>query len=134
MNALKAASRLYAVRVSWLGDGGEPVARDVASARAAICLACPNNQPRLWENMARHLVSWALGVDRLRSELKLATGVETGLHVCAACDCVLRCKVWVPNEHVEATTDLAALPENCWILTEHNAALTTPSPLALPHA
>lgn len=118
MNPLKAAQRLYALRASWLGDGGAPVPVAQAKARAQTCLACPENDSRWWEGIARHAVQWALKIDAVRATEGLTTGVETGLHVCRACDCILRSKCWVPLKHVLATTPLDALPSNCWIKTE----------------
>lgn len=118
MNPLKAATRLYQLRSSWLGDGGDPVPTPQAIERAEVCLGCEFNQARFYENIARSAVSWALGIDHLRAELKLSTGHEIGLHVCSKCDCVLRCKVFVPLKHIVATSDVTDLPSFCWITTE----------------
>ena len=127
MNPLKAATRVYKLRASWLGDGGEPVPTPQAIARAEVCLACQFNQARLWEGIARTAVSWALGIDHLRAELKLSTGNETGLHVCAKCDCVLRCKVWVPLKHAVLSVDrITDLPDHCWLYKE--ACSSSPPP------
>jgi len=111
----------------WLGDG-EPVHPMVAEFRAQRCAAgdngkrCPLNQGQGWLETAKGEVS-----DWIRKEMELKNGMElhvtneTHLHVCKACSCYLRLKVWMPSHHVRQHTtpeQLAKMPDFCWIKTE----------------
>lgn len=118
MNPIAAATRAYKLRSSWLGDGGQPVPVPLANARAAICLHCPLNSSKAWESIAGDVMSWALRVNRFKEQMHLHSDEEKKLHICDACSCVLRLKVWVPLEHVVETTPLEKLDQKCWILAE----------------
>lgn len=118
MNPIAAATRAYKLRSSWLGDGGQPVPAALSSARAAICLICPKNNAHAWENIAGEVMSWALQINRIKDQMQLRATKEDQLHICDACDCVLRFKVWVPLEHVVETTPIEKLDPKCWILAE----------------
>ena len=45
---IKRAAQGTAVVLDWLGSGGNPVSQELAEQRAAICVACPKNQPGAW--------------------------------------------------------------------------------------
>ena len=119
MNPLRAAISLYRLRAEWLGEGGEPVAISTANERAKVCLQCPQNQPNpILERTLAPVISHLL---RLQDRMRLAGLDARGLHVCNACDCLLRFKVRVPIKHVLATTPLEKLQQEgprCWILVE----------------
>jgi hypothetical protein len=121
MNPLRAAQRFYEMRSSWLGDGGQPVPQEQANARAAVCVACPKNQPHhLYEILT---VPAVVEVERqleLRDKMKLHAQDEDKLHICEACWCVLRLKVHTPLKHILGTTDMNALDPRCWIIAENS--------------
>src|SRR4029079_154902 len=119
MNPFRAAARFHRLRSSWLGEGGQPVARPLAQARAAICATCPLNQPHtLWELLAAPAIATVTRQLQMKDELGLKLEGEEQLHVCEACGCVLSLKVWVPLRHIMETTDYDKLHPKCWILSE----------------
>lgn len=118
MNPIKAAVKAYKTRVSWLGESGQPVARELAQQRANICNSCENNKPIPLGDVAADVAAAAMGFISLKNEMNLRVDGEVKLHFCSACWCSLRTKVWVPLKHVESTTDFEELPPHCWIKIE----------------
>lgn len=119
------AEGVAAVRVgakiisSWLGEGGNPVARDEAERRAAICATCPKNDRGDWTRYftqpASDLIRKQLGMAK---DLNLMTSKHAELEICSVCACPLKLKVWTPLVHIlkhinEATK--AELDPRCWI-------------------
>lgn len=116
MNALKAATRFYKLRSSWLGDGGEPVSIELAEKRTQICSTCPFNNPSrpIWEALTS-TISKQL---RLKMDMNLHVRGESNVHICDKCGCYLPLKVLVPIKHVIDTTDMHDLPCWCWCSSE----------------
>lgn len=125
MNALKQAQRFYELLKDWLGDGGKPVPKPQAQARANVCLICSmNDASRRMEEAFKGPA--ALGARRLiefKNELQLRVEGEKHLHLCSVCDCVLKLKCHVPLSNIVASTSIETMgkfPKHCWIIKELN--------------
>lgn len=102
----------------WLGSGGNPVSRELAESRAAICVGCKFNSKGDWKRF------FTIGTSRaITSLMSLAKGrkIETShdgeLKVCEICSCPMRLKCHVPIEHIKSELPdetLKAFPEWCW--------------------
>lgn len=113
----------------WLGEGGEPVHPMVAEFRAQRCCTgddgkgCPLNKGQGWLETAKGAVSnWIRREMELKEGMELHVTTESHLHVCKACGCYLRLKVWVPRDHVRKHTtkeQLEQMPSYCWIKSEN---------------
>lgn len=108
----------------WLGEGGKPVATQLANARAAVCMACPFNSTSayfdLFKSAAADFIMQHLAV---KHSAGLTTEFDDELHICKECSCVLKLKVFVPFEHIRAYTSdkqLNELPAHCWQRREAN--------------
>jgi hypothetical protein len=99
----------------WIGHGGIPVEKEVAQARADICLKCPMNV-RDWPL----LESVAAAIKKqigLKNHLQLRVTGEKGLHFCASCGCVNKLKIWLPLENILPEPDeRVKFDPNCWLL------------------
>lgn len=113
------------VLIDWLGSGAKPVESELATARAKVCSDCPQNQQgdfTRWftvpaSNQIRQQVE-------IKNEMKLATPFDERLHVCEACLCPMKLKVWVPMEYILARLPVesrAALDPRCWMISEEKA-------------
>lgn len=107
---------------SWIGSGAQPVTREQAEKRAAVCVKCPLNQPGDFSNFFTRATSELLRMQvQTAQELDMTTPHDAKLGVCSGCDCPLRLKTWVSLEPIlehmlpEAKS---ALHENCWIMAE----------------
>jgi hypothetical protein len=116
VNALKAATRFYKLRSSWLGDGGEPVSIELAEKRTQVCSTCPFNNPSrpIWEALTS-TISKQL---RLKMDMNLHARGESNVHICDKCDCYLPLKTWAPIQFVNTTTNMEDLPPWCWVTSE----------------
>lgn len=108
----------------WLGEGGKPVATQLANARAAVCMACPFNSKEVYMGLLKLAAATKVKQHlELKREENLTTEFDDGLHLCTECSCVLKLKVFVPFEHIRAYTSdkqLNELPSNCWQRREAN--------------
>ena len=110
------------VLVEWIASGAEAVPIDQATARAAVCSACPLNDPSDLTKLFTVPVSAAIHEAlNARREMKLETPYDGSLHVCSACLCPMKLKVHVPfakfypNMSDEVKNALDPL---CWIRRE----------------
>lgn len=114
-NLLKQARQLYRTRAAWLGEGGQPAPE--AQDRAYICMQCPHNVERPFEEVFKGTVADMVRRQlELRAKLELHVEGEARLHVCGLCGCLLRLKVHVPL-HIarENTPDWQNYPSYCWL-------------------
>lgn len=103
-------------------SGQPPVEESVATARAAVCVACPLNQPgdlgNFFERATAEMLRQAIGG---LHELKLQTPHDVKLGVCSACYCPMRLKCWYPldfiSKHMNPETK-SALHPSCWVTAE----------------
>lgn len=113
---IKRAAQGTAVVLDWLTSGGPPVAQDVATRRAAICVTCPQNVEGSWYTVApAELIKSTL---ESRKDLKLVTPSDASLKSCAVCKCLMRLKVWVPLDFIVNNTKpeiMGEFPGHCWI-------------------
>jgi hypothetical protein len=113
---IKTAARGTAVLLDWLTSGGQPVAKELAEARAKVCVACPFNVEGTWFTVApAEIIRSTLSA---RSDLKLETPYDDQLKSCGICKCLNRLKPHVPLDHILKKTApdiMASFPENCWI-------------------
>lgn len=96
---------------AWMADGGEFVPQEEAERRAAICSACPLNQPidgctpcvQLLEKISK-----AIGGRQ--------TSRDAGLQGCAVCSCSNKAQVHIPLEvlHRGVTPGMVFPEEFCW--------------------
>jgi hypothetical protein len=106
----------------WLGDGGVPVANELAEKRAKICSDCPQNKAgdltSFFTKPASELIRRQL---QERNDMKLSTSQDEKLGVCDACGCPLRLKIFCPvkfiRDHIP-TGGEANLDSRCWITKE----------------
>jgi len=123
-------SGLAALR-DWLGDTGEPVHSMVAEIRARPCVEgndgkpCPMNKaPRWWnlpQNVKNLAARWIRKELELKGHMRLAVPQEKRLHMCKACGCCLRLKVWVPRLLIREHTTPKVIdqtPSYCWLRRE----------------
>lgn len=111
-----------AILRDWLGDGGTPVAKELANGRAGVCATCPQNEPGDWMALftapAQEFIRGQLNV---RKDLNCTTPFDDQLRVCKACFCPLKLKVHVPLEHIKRHLSdgaRAKLDARCWITDE----------------
>lgn len=123
---------LYRALSHWFGEGGKPVAQEVAQRRADVCLKCPFNDPSEdADAIFRQGASLAIRkILELKRSQQLRVNEEGKLYLCAACKCVLKLKVFVPIKFVLETTNTKRLAElcaekgvSCWILEEQKGAV-----------
>lgn len=99
----------------WLSEGGIPVDPATAQSRADTCLKCEFNQPG---GVITELA--ALAIRRhleVKSRLGMRVDGEKSLHTCQQCRCVLRLKVWCPQELVQrmlTPEEISSFPNYCW--------------------
>lgn len=101
----------------WLGDGAQTVSQDHAQLRANVCLKCPKHSETAYikEAIAGEIKRQV----ELKNHLELRVSGEKQLHVCEACGCAMRLKIWLPLESILPDEDeKAKLDERCWILKE----------------
>lgn len=111
----------------WLGTG-EPVHQMVAEFRSARCVAgdegkpCPMNiAPNWWDTVKSSIAEWIRHELELKNKLELRVAQEENLHMCKACGCCLRLKVWVPATHLHdhiPKKQLQQTPSYCWMRKE----------------
>lgn len=104
------------------GEEGPIRDKAKANARALVCVSCPKNAPGDWTRFftvpAQAVVRKMLGIVK---DLDLKTDLDDQLHVCEACGCPLKGKVFARIKHILKhipAEDKAALWEHCWILKE----------------
>lgn len=123
MAGLLRASAGTAVVIDWLGSGGNPVDQGLAEKRAAVCVACPMNQPGDWyvtapaELLKKTVETWKSVTGR--TDFKFETSQGDKLKSCQVCKCLMSLKVFVGLGHILQKTKsdvLAELPQNCWIV------------------
>jgi len=101
----------------WLGDGANPVEKELAQTRANTCLQCLSHTThyQFTETIA-NAVRIQIG---LKNKLQLRVDGEKQLHTCSVCGCAMRLKVHVPIEHIALDADERKdYPECCWLLKE----------------
>jgi hypothetical protein len=107
--------------ISWLDSGEPPADRDLATARAAACAACPHNDPHdltAWFTLpASELIKRQVQKIADRS---ISTVHDEHLHVCDICYCPLKLKVQTPMKWIlkeiapKKLAELKAVPR-CWV-------------------
>lgn len=106
----------------WVGDGANPVSPSIAQARTDTCLVCPRNKAGNW--MARLAAGIATAIKEqvaVKADMGLKVENEEKLLTCAACNCFLPLKVWVPIETIKgdmSESQMGRLHKDCWILKE----------------
>ena len=108
--------------IEFLDSGEPPVDKDVAESRAAVCAACPKNEPgdftKWFTSPAAELIRRQIERAQSRS---LTTSMDAKLNLCTACHCPLRLKVHIPLPWIVkrlSPEQMARLKEApaCWIL------------------
>lgn len=123
-NLIRAAQGT-AVLMDWLSSGGDPVAPELSAKRAAICVACPKNQPGSWYTVApaqiikATLEKWkTLRQEKGQPVFELKTPSDEALKSCDVCKCLMPLKVHVPLSNILEKTKaniMAEFPQFCWI-------------------
>jgi len=107
----------------WLGKGARVVDQKTADDRASICVTCPENRGELWwERMLKDPIADMMRKQlELKNHMALRVSVEDKIHVCAACGCLTRLKVWADIQHIKDHTPPETMEKfvpNCWIRKE----------------
>lgn len=115
----------------WLGAGGVPIEQVQAELRADVCYRgnngapCPlNKEPNWWQRFANTIALTIRRQLELKRRLGLRVQKEHHIHMCAACGCCLKLKVWVPIQHIGNHTSVETFnkfPPYCWQKTEMEA-------------
>lgn len=112
----------------WLGDGTDPVSQVRAEHRANACafgdngMPCSmNREPNWWERFKSSIAETIRSELELKHHLELKVSSEDALHMCAACGCCIKLKVWTPTEHIKAHLNEAQIAKTtsfCWMKKE----------------
>ena len=112
----------------WLGDDGIPVNEMIAEFRAQRCIMgndgepCPLNSHENWWDKVKHAVAdWIRAQLSLKHKMNISLADDPHLHMCSACGCCLKLKVWVPNKHLRDHTSKEVLDKTvsyCWMRKE----------------
>lgn len=111
-----------ALLLEWQESGIPPVDSALANSRAAVCAACPKNDPG---GLLKYFSGPVSETVRKRlaklHDMNLTTPSDAALHVCSACLCPLRLKVHTPMSLILGRLkpeQRAELDPKCWILSE----------------
>jgi hypothetical protein len=104
--------------IEWFGDSLLPVSHGEAERRAQICSKCVNNQHVGWfERWGEH-AGVVMGINWWLKRRGCDTVYDHKLHVCSACDCPMKVKVWCPDNiiknHMSNEAKSKLTPE-CWL-------------------
>jgi hypothetical protein len=107
----------------WLGEGGMPVLKEVAHARAETCMACPlrSTNDGWFAKLAEGMVQAIFTQEKARITSGHVLDLDKALGFCSVCGCYLSLKVWVPSRHILEYTspeDLSRFHSKCWIPKE----------------
>jgi len=110
--------------IEWLDEGEKPVDRDLATARAATCMACPKNEKGDWSRWFTLPASELIRrqVEKAQS-LSMSTVHDESLNMCTACMCPLKLKVhvgvgWILKRITAHQREGLKQGNDCWILRE----------------
>lgn len=108
--------------LDWNLSSNPPVAKELALARAEVCLTCPLNGKG---DLTRWFTVPVAGQIRkamaARSGLNLTTPHDEKLGVCEGCQCPISLKIWAPIDYISAHMPAevkADLDPRCWIIHE----------------
>ena len=105
--------------IEWLGEGGVPVAQELAESRSKACEACPENRaPRWWEIALDPIAYCILRLLEVKNAMNLVVANEDKLHMCRVCGCCNRLKIWTPLSHIVKHDAPEKFHVNCWIRRE----------------
>lgn len=129
LDEIKATASGSRILLGWIGSGGVPVSRQKAQGRAFVCefgdgTGCPMNcEANWWDRIKDSIASFIKDAIALKSSLGMDLVNENRVHMCRACKCCIRLKVWVPIENIKSgvTEDqMKTFPTFCWIRKELN--------------
>lgn len=110
---------------NWLDSGEPAVAKELAEARAAVCVKCPKNGKG---DFTKYFTIPA--ADSIRRQLgrladrNLSTSHDADISICEVCLCPLKLKVQTPLKFIKPEMsdgmidELRAANPNCWIISE----------------
>ena len=102
----------------WFGEGMNPVEPTEANRRALVCASCPLNKFKPAEEHFSGFAHTVIGIRRWLKERGCRTDLDWKLHVCEACSCPMRVKIWVPLEVLLRRMNpesKAKLHSGCWM-------------------
>jgi hypothetical protein len=107
--------------IDFFGDG-RPVPQDVADKRAAVCAPCRLNEPGgLLERFTQAAAKEIMSIYGVLNDLNCKTALDEKLHVCSACQCPMKSKIWVNRDvimkHMPKENFDKLVPE-CWMRIE----------------
>lgn len=101
----------------WLGSGGHTVEHNLAQKRADTCLKCPMNSSTF--SLVEAAAAAIKQQVEMKNHLQLRVNGEKGLHICQACGCAMRLKVWLPIERImPEPSEREKFHELCWLRSE----------------
>lgn len=108
----------------WIDSGQPPVTSEVATARAAVCAACPRNGQGDFTTWFTKPAAAAIArqIEKLEHR-KLSTPHDDRINICEVCLCPMKLKVHTPLPFIKAhmsNTIYDELPREpkCWIVQE----------------
>lgn len=115
------------VLAAWIAGGRHYVENDLASQRAATCIACPENV----EPLGCHGCNSKTLIEVVRSVVgSRTTPHDAKLRACQVCGCDLKAKVHLPHDvlwrHMPVEQKYQ-LPQHCWLLTEPKPTWAAPT-------
>lgn len=124
--------------VEWFGKGGEPVSKEEAARRAALCTQCPKQVDgdfvQRWNRATGYEIMTVLSILK---DLDLSTPHDDNLKICDACDCPMKAKVWSPldiiRKHLRPEAE-AKLWDKCWIPEPKPEPAPAPKPEPKPES
>lgn len=96
------------------------MAKDIAQARADICIPCPKNKEMgIYEGASESVANVIREQLEVKSQDNIELPDESRLHICEVCGCVLKLLVHVPNQILIDHHDIdpkSGYPDHCWKL------------------
>ena len=122
MNTVTEIAHGLIILGEWLGDGGNPVKRDLAETRSKVCEKCPlNSHGKWWETAKDSIAASIRKIIEVKHHMSIRVSNENKLFMCSACGCATMLKVHTPLKHVLNHTseeNLSKLDPGCWILSD----------------
>jgi hypothetical protein len=123
MKAIQQVADAAFIMSDWLGEGGEPVSKNLAYLRSLHCLECKFHGGGMWWEKVKDPIASAIKKAlELKHHMKLSLPNEKELEMCLVCGCAMRLKVHVPIKHLKESITPEQNEQyqsvNCWINLE----------------
>ena len=104
--------------IEWFGSRMDTVPTCEAERRSLVCSTCPLNRHSTWREAFGEYATTLIGIRHWLRHSGKFTSRDWQLHVCDACNCPMRIKIWCPldiikNNMTEETK--TKLHSQCWM-------------------